>query len=426
MTESHAALRAVIGHLQEQWRTCAKDCAVYNHIEGDAEDVFNRCADELDAALAAVLPDVPDVPIHRVTPPRLRGEPARSGDDASREAAKRMSVRGPSPNSAAIGYLVTALELRGSLALPCQSCRREGIIGVHDLHAALAAVLPPQERLAQCLDRLTARASGILNSTNDRYRTGVADGLLEAVEAIERLGAAVLPPQESYQQRVRAWVLECFGPTIANDMTERSFRFLEEALELSQSIGCTREQAHTLVDYVFNRPTGERGQEVGGVLVTLAALVSAAGIDMDYEAERELVRITMPETIAKIRRKQASKRDVVSHAAQAALPGQWSEGSAVLAPQQEKQMETYEGMKTDNRTFYGPHPCEVCGALIAKAARDDGGVEFDYPEGIIYPNTTWRLHVHQAPLADSEAALRTGTESVADPSVPNGGDSGRS
>lgn len=134
--------------------------------------------------------------------------------------------------------------------------------------------------------------------------------------------------QASYQQRVRAWVLECFGTVIADDMTERSFRFLEEAMELSQSVGCTREQAHALVDYVFGRPAGELGQEVGGVMVTLAALVSAAGVNLNAQAERELTRINTPETIAKIRRKQASKRGVVSHAAQAALPGEWSESTS--------------------------------------------------------------------------------------------------
>lgn len=128
----------------------------------------------------------------------------------------------------------------------------------------------------------------------------------------------------SYQQRVRAWVLECFGQTIADDMTERSFRFLEEALELGQSIGCTREQAAALVEYVYSRPVGQRGQEVGGVMVTLAALTSAAGIDLQAEAERELARVEAPEVVAKIRRKQASKRGVVSHAAEAALPGEWS------------------------------------------------------------------------------------------------------
>jgi len=127
-----------------------------------------------------------------------------------------------------------------------------------------------------------------------------------------------------YQVRVRDWVLRCFGPVIANDMTERGFRFLEEALELVQSSGTTKEQALALVDYVYSRPTGEQGQEVGGVMVTLAALCSAACVDMQAAGERELSRVDTPETTAKIRRKQASKRGVVSHAAEAALPGEWS------------------------------------------------------------------------------------------------------
>lgn len=37
------------------------------------------------------------------------------------------------------------------------------------------------------LQQLTDKATDILNTTNDRYRTGLADGLLEAVEAVERI-----------------------------------------------------------------------------------------------------------------------------------------------------------------------------------------------------------------------------------------------
>ena len=77
------------------------------------------------------------------------------------------------------------------------------------------------------------------------------------------------------QSRVLPWMLACFGPTIPFDKTERNHRFLEEALELVQSIGCTQSEAHQLVDYVYGRPAGEPSQEVGGVMVTLAALCIA-------------------------------------------------------------------------------------------------------------------------------------------------------
>lgn len=126
-----------------------------------------------------------------------------------------------------------------------------------------------------------------------------------------------------YQSRVRRWVLQCFGRQIADDMVERSFRFLEEALELVQSVGCTKDQALALVDYVYNRPVGNTTQEVGGVLVTLHAFAAAAAIDAQHAGEVELMRVDNPETIAKIRRKQASKRHVVSHESQASLPGEW-------------------------------------------------------------------------------------------------------
>lgn len=44
--------------------------------------------------------------------------------------------------------------------------------------------------------------------------------------------------------------------------------------------------------------------------------------------------------------------------------------------------------------FYGPHACaRGCGVTICKAAKDEGGKEYDYPEGIIYPNTRWKKHV---------------------------------
>lgn len=109
----------------------------------------------------------------------------------------------------------------------------------------------------------------------------------------------------SYQTRVAEWIQHCFGPAIGADKVERNHRFLEEALELVQSGGCTVSEAHQLVDYVFSRPTGEIGQEVGGTMNTLAALCTAHGVDLDHEAERELRRVWTK--VATIRAKQAAK-----------------------------------------------------------------------------------------------------------------------
>ena len=110
---------------------------------------------------------------------------------------------------------------------------------------------------------------------------------------------------DSYQERVDEWMRHCFGREIARDATERNHRFLEEGLELVQALGCTASEAHQLVDYVFGRPAGEPHQEVGGVMVCLAALCTAAGMDMSGAAEDELLRVwTMA---GKIRAKHAGK-----------------------------------------------------------------------------------------------------------------------
>lgn len=62
-----------------------------------------------------------------------------------------------------------------------------------------------------------------------------------------------------------------------------------------------------MLDYTFDRDKGEPPQEVGGVMITLAALCAANGIDMAGEGHRELGRINRPEVIDKIRGKHAAK-----------------------------------------------------------------------------------------------------------------------
>lgn len=110
-----------------------------------------------------------------------------------------------------------------------------------------------------------------------------------------------------FQDRVQPWMMACFGAEISADRIERNHRFLEEALELVQSLGCTASEAHQLVDYTFSRAAGEPMQEVGGVMVTLAALCLAADMDMHRCGEAELARISAPATIEKIRAKQVAK-----------------------------------------------------------------------------------------------------------------------
>lgn len=110
-----------------------------------------------------------------------------------------------------------------------------------------------------------------------------------------------------FQQTVGTWCRVCFGVEVAQDKRIRNFRFLEEALELVQAAGCSKEEALQLVDYVYNRPVGELPQELGGVMVTLAAWAEAHNLDMAKCGWLEQHRCEQPEVMEKIRRKQASK-----------------------------------------------------------------------------------------------------------------------
>lgn len=120
---------------------------------------------------------------------------------------------------------------------------------------------------------------------------------------------------EPFQKRVGIWVQRCFGDVVRYNREERSQRFLEEALELVQANGLSKEGALALVEYTYGRPVGVVEQELGGVMVTLAALCDACELDMVKEGEVELARINDPAIMAKIQAKQATKP------ANSSLPG---------------------------------------------------------------------------------------------------------
>lgn len=124
------------------------------------------------------------------------------------------------------------------------------------------------------------------------------------------------------QERVKPWMLACFGPVISADVRERCHRFFEEAGELCQAAGMSYDDALALITYTWSRPKGELPQEVGGVMITLAALCLASGVDMDDEGERELQRIWG--MIEKIRAKQASKRKLFPDQPATPLPGAYA------------------------------------------------------------------------------------------------------
>ena len=113
---------------------------------------------------------------------------------------------------------------------------------------------------------------------------------------------------DTFQSRVAAWCVACFGKKTAEDRGERNWRFLEESMELVQSLGGTAEEAHSLVDYVFNREPGAPKQELGGAVITLAALAAANGLSLHEGAMAELERIERPDIMEAIRKKHVGKQ----------------------------------------------------------------------------------------------------------------------
>lgn len=104
----------------------------------------------------------------------------------------------------------------------------------------------------------------------------------------------------SLQQRIWDWAVYAFGAERTTEV--RGFRFTEEALELAQAVGLSKEQVLQLVDYVYGRPQGDVDQEIGGVMITLNNLASAHTINVEGAAEAELLRVW--QKVEKIRAKE--------------------------------------------------------------------------------------------------------------------------
>ena len=144
------------------------------------------------------------------------------------------------------------------------------------------------------------------NFAANMHNSGKVREVLSRAGEFDLMGhLCTTPPVQPFQQRVQPWMMACFGAEVSADTKERNHRFFEESTELVQAGGMTASEAHQLVDYVYGRPVGEPAQEVGGVMVTLAALCLANGLDMHQAAEVELARIWTK--VEAIRAKQAAK-----------------------------------------------------------------------------------------------------------------------
>jgi hypothetical protein len=85
------------------------------------------------------------------------------------------------------------------------------------------------------------------------------------------------------------WCYKTFG-SVAPGHVERATRLLEEAVELAQCAGVTRQTAQRLIERVFSRPPGKMAQEVGQVQNLLECFAECVGLDAAHEGRREFDR----------------------------------------------------------------------------------------------------------------------------------------
>lgn len=114
------------------------------------------------------------------------------------------------------------------------------------------------------------------------------------------------PSLSDTQRNVVKWLETAFPGSSGNmDRRTRALRLLEEAVELAQAVGITRENAFRQVEHTFSRPVGEPHQELGGVLFTALAVAASLGLDAHQVVTNESERAW--DRIPEIREKNRSK-----------------------------------------------------------------------------------------------------------------------
>jgi NTP pyrophosphatase (non-canonical NTP hydrolase) len=93
------------------------------------------------------------------------------------------------------------------------------------------------------------------------------------------------------QESLLAWAVDTFGE-VARDPIERSLRLIEEAAEVVQTVGLSKEEVLKVVERVYSRPPGALCNELGGLVMTTECLAEAMGYDLETQADWEYKRIT--------------------------------------------------------------------------------------------------------------------------------------
>lgn len=121
------------------------------------------------------------------------------------------------------------------------------------------------------------------------------DGIVELIRKLVRANDDIESViRDDRQTAMLKWALDAFGGIENFDpcsVQERASRFLEEAIELCQAAGVTRQETNTVADYVYSRPAGDAFQEVGASMVTLNCLAETLQVSVHSAEIAEWQRV---------------------------------------------------------------------------------------------------------------------------------------
>lgn len=114
----------------------------------------------------------------------------------------------------------------------------------------------------------------------------------------------------SLQHKIYRWMDYTFrGMLDWASVNERVRRLTEEVTEVAQASGMSREEMHRMVDFVYDRPSGDLEQEVAQAGLCLYGLAESLHVDLEEEVSSELARVDTPEMIRRVRDKWQLKCD---------------------------------------------------------------------------------------------------------------------
>lgn len=153
-----------------------------------------------------------------------------------------------------------------------------------------------------------AREAGLPQRSAHDLLVTIARGedLLARLSTAEDCSIERSLPRDQRQAMIASWAESAFGREEATGIPQRGLRLLEEAIEAFQACGGDEAIAQKLVAFVFGRPPGTIGQELGGVAVTVLALAAAAKLSADQEEAREIHRV-LSKPIGEFTQRNANK-----------------------------------------------------------------------------------------------------------------------